>query len=226
MGPRAARNDGCANNVMELEAPSEALKLATSRHAPFDLDWFDKIVMRTTSLYVHDNLGTAIFVWSRNQWTKRDGGAVLNVHEWKNLLRLMRTLRNEYGLPVNFEWKKGKKGKHAKAVDALAKQSSDSPTFGRARPNVVRRKRSPEQVDPGGVGIDGQVMTIRVIQSQYLPPPRRSTRYKYEVVDEGGPYFEKVDWAESDHVLKRGHTYSVRMNDLQENLGSRRYWRR
>lgn len=60
-------------------------------------------------------------------------------------------------------------------------------------------------------------MTIRIIQSQYLPPPRRSSRYKYEVVDHNSPYYEKVDWAESDLELLRGHSYSVRMNAMQEN---------
>lgn len=45
----------------------------------------------------------------------------------------------------------------------------------------------------------------------------RSSRYKYEDVDEESPYYEKVDWAESDLELLRGHTYSVRMNAEQRN---------
>jgi ribonuclease HI len=43
---------GATNNEMELEAPSQALKLAISRYVPFDLVRFDKIVIRTDSLYV------------------------------------------------------------------------------------------------------------------------------------------------------------------------------
>lgn len=142
---------GATNQEMELEAPSDALKLVIGRHAPFDLSRFDKIVIRTDSEYVHGNVSTAIRTWSRNSWTKKGGGAVLNVSDWKNLLTLMRRLDREYWLRVQFEWKKGK---HAKAVDKLAKASSDSPSFGRARPNVVRRKKSSRQVEVGSVRME------------------------------------------------------------------------
>jgi ribonuclease HI/transposase-like protein len=209
--------EGANNQQMELEAPYQALRLAISNRAPFRLSDFDKIQIRTDSEYVKEGIGRAISVWSRNGWRTRGGGAVLNVKDWKNLLSLMTRLRNEYLLPVNFEWKKGKRGEHAKAVDKLAKRSSDSPSFGRSRPNIVRRKTSPEQVDLGSVKMEGQVMTIHIIQAQYLPPPHRRSRYKYEVVDETGLYLHKVDWAESKQELKRGHTYVVRMNDVQEN---------
>lgn len=159
----------------------------------------------------------AIAVWSRNRWQTRGGGAVLNVKDWKNLLSMMARLKNEFGIPVMFEWKKGKKGKHARAVDKLAKQSSEGPSFGRSRPSVVRRKKTREQVDPGSVKMEGQEMTVHIVQAQYLPPPHRRSRYKYEVVDEGNPYHGKVDWAESELELKRGHSYVVQMNDVQEN---------
>lgn len=208
---------GATNQEMELEAPSRALDLATGRYAPFDLSQFHKIVIRTDSLYVRDNVSIAISIWSKNQWTKKQGGAVLNIRDWKELLSSMKRLRNTYGLPVDFEWTKGKKGRHAKAVDELAKQSSDSPSFGRARPNVVRKKKSSQQVDPGGVKMEGQVMTIRIIQPQYLPPPHRRSRYKYEVLDVQSPDNGKVDWAESEENLKAGHTYLVRMNSVQGN---------
>lgn len=208
---------GATNNQMELEAPSEALKLAIRRYAPFQLSSFRKIVIRTDSAYVHDHIGLAISLWSKNQWTKKSGAAVLNVSDWKTLLSLMNRMFRDHRLRVDFEWKKGKKGKHAKAVDQLAKVSSDSPSFGRSRPNVVRRKTSPEKVEVGSVRMEGQVMTIHIIQPQYLPPPRRSSRYKYEVVDERSPYYHKIDWAESDEELLRGHTYSVRMNTTQDN---------
>jgi hypothetical protein len=39
--------------------------------------------------------------------------------------------------------------------------------------------------------------------------------YRYEVVDEGSEFLGKVDFAESELELKRGHTYRVRMNDVQ-----------
>src|SRR3990172_13091495 len=70
---------GATNNQMELEAVCFALEFAGSRRAPFQLSRFDKIVVRTDSQYVAENVGRAVYEWSRNGWTKAGGGAVLNV---------------------------------------------------------------------------------------------------------------------------------------------------
>ena len=43
------------------------------------------------------------------------------------------------------------------------------------------------------------------------------TSSSYEVVEQGSPFFGKVDWAESDVDLKPGGTFIVRFNDTQEN---------
>lgn len=206
---------GATNQQMELEAPYQGLRLAMSRRAPFRLEDFHKIEIRTDSQYVRDGVPTAISYWSRNRWTTRDGNAVQNIPDWKNLLRIMRRLDDEYHLKVQFEWKKGKKGKHALAVDQLAKQSSDSPLRRRARPGAVRRKLTEEKTERGSVGMDGQTMVIRIVEARHLGPPHNRTRYRYEVLDEHSPYHGKVDFAESELELKRGHTYLVRMNDVQ-----------
>lgn len=205
---------GATIQQMELEAPYQALRLAIGRRAPFQLEDFRKIEIRTDSQYVKDGVGRAINYWSRNGWTTREDNAVQNVDDWKNLLKMMRRLREEFRLSVYFEWKKGKKGRHAKAVDKLAKQSSESSTFSRSRPTAVRRKVTRERVDPGSVRMEGQTITIRIVEARYLRTHKR-TRYRYEVVHEESPYFGKVDFAESELELKRGHTYSVRMNDAQ-----------
>jgi len=223
---------GATNQQMELEAPYQALRLALSSRAPFQLEDFHKIEIRTDSLYVKEGVGTAINYWSKNRWTTREGNAVQNVPDWKNLLRMMRRLREEHRLPVNFEWKKGKKGRHAKAVDKLAKQSSESPSFGRSRTTALRKKVTKEKVDPGSVRMEGQTIAIRIVEARYLGPPHNRTRYRFEVIDEESPYFGKVDFAESELELKRGHMYLVCMNDvpatprivdlveeLEENLG-------
>lgn len=206
---------GATIQQMELEAPYQALRLALSGRAPFRLGDFRKIEIRTDSQYVKDGVGRAINYWSKNRWTTRDGNAVQNVRDWKNLLRTMRRLREEFRLSVVFEWKQGKKGTHARAVDKLAKQSSDSPSLGRSRPTAVRRKVTKERVDPGSVQMQGQAIGVRIVEARYLGPPHKRTRYRYEVVDEESPYFGKVDFAESELELKRGHTYLVRMNDVQ-----------
>lgn len=206
---------GATIQQMELEAPYQALHLALSSRAPFSLEDFRKIEIRTDSEYVKDGIGRAINYWSKNRWETREGNAVQNVPDWKNLLRMMRRLREAFRLPVEFAWKKGKKGRHAKAVDKLAKQSSDSPSFGRSRPTAVRRKVTKERVDPGSVAMEGQTVSIRIVEARYLGPPHKRTRYRYEVVDVASPYFGRVDFAESDLDLARGHTYVVRMNDVQ-----------
>lgn len=208
---------GATNNQMELEAPSDALQILVRGRSPFDLSLCTKIVIRTDSKYVHDNLSAALYEWPNNRWTKRGGGAVLNVEDWKNLTSLMKRLYRERRLRVHFEWKRGKVGRHAKAVDKLAKQSSNSASFGRRRETIVRRKTTSASVEPGSVKLEGQRLTIRIVEAQYLPRPHRRSRYRYEVADTSSPYEGKVDWAESELALRPSHTYIVRMNDAQEN---------
>lgn len=205
---------GATNQQMELEAPYQALRLALSPRAPFELDQFDRIEIRTDSQYVKEGVGRAISYWSKNRWHTSDGNAVLNVQDWKNLLRIMRRFDDEHRLKVRFEWKKGKKGKHALAVDLLAKESSDSPLQRRPRPTAVRRKLSDAKTETGSVRVVGQTMLVRVIEARYLGPPHNRTRYRYEVVDDDSPYLGKVDFAESELELKRGHSYLVKMNDI------------
>lgn len=208
---------GATNNEMELEAPTEALKLSCSGKANFDLAQFDKIVIRTDSMYVYENWKNAAWTWRDSKWTTKGGAAVLNSHAWKSLIAEMKRMSDRYRLIVRFEWTQGKKGKNAKAVDKLAKQSANSPSFGRKRPNLVARKQSKEPLELGSVKVTGQTLRIRIIQAHYLPPPRRHSRYMYEVVGESDPFHGKVDRAESDLHLNRGCTYIVRMNDQQEN---------
>jgi ribonuclease HI len=207
--------EGATIQQMELEAPYQALRLAMGPHAPFSLQDFRKIEIRTDSEYVKEGVPRAINTWSKNGWVTRAGEAVSNISDWKALLTILRRVRREHHLPVSFEWKKGKKGKHAIAVDRLAKESSAGPTFGRSRPNVVRRKTTRETVERGAVKMEGQEMTVRIVHARYIPPPHRTSRYKYEVVDEQSPYHGKLDWAESDCELKRGHTYTVLVNQDQ-----------
>lgn len=206
---------GATIQQMELEAPYQALRLAEGRNTPFRLGDFRRIEVRTDSEYVKEGVGRAINYWSRNKWQTSDGNAVLNVPDWKNLLRVMRRFSEQHRLPIRFEWKKGKKGRHAKAVDKLAKSSSNSPIVRRARPSAVRRKITRERVEQGVVLMQGQCLVVRIVEARYLPPPHRRTRYRYEVMNEDSPFFGKVDFSESELELKRGHTYRVRMNEDQ-----------
>jgi ribonuclease HI len=208
---------GATNNEMELEAPIEALKTINRGRVPVDLGRFNKVVIRTDSTYVHSNVPNAIWTWRKTGWVKRGGASVLRSRMWKELIKEMKKMQERHRLLVHFEKIEGKKGRHAKTVDKLAKQSAKSASFGRARPNIVTRKRSKEQVERGSVKVESQTFAVRIIQAQYIPPPRRGSRYKYEVVEGGHPAFGKLDWAESDLDLQRSHTYVVRMNDEQRN---------
>lgn len=208
---------GATNNEMELEAPIEALRLVLRGSVPVDLARFNKIVIRTDSTYVHDNVPNAVWTWRKSGWTKKDGGAVLHTRTWTRLVSEMKTLNERHHLLVHFAWSAGKQGRHAKAVDKLAKRSAQSASFGRGRPTLARRKLTAERVNPGSVTVTGQLMTVRIVVATYLRAPHKRSRYKYEVVDVASPFLGKVDWAESELGLKQGRTYLVRMNDVQGN---------
>ena len=166
---------------------------------------------------MHDNIGAAMFFWPKNGWRTKAGTAVLNQPDWERLVSLIRRVRQHHGLRVVFEWKKGKVGRHAKAVDLLAKKSSASTSFGRGRPVLVRRKKTTESVAVDSVRMEGQILRIRIVQAQHLAGRRSLTRYRYEVDDGESPYHGAVAWAESELTFAPGHTYRVRMNTIQRN---------
>lgn len=199
---------GANNQEMELKACVEALKLASGRSSPVDLAKFTKAVIYTDSTYVHKHFETARHQWSKRGWMRRDGPPVLHAELWRELNRM----RNRIGMPVHIKWIKGKSSPHAKAVDKLAKDSAERP-FGRpSTVRSVRRKLSDESVEPGSVGVEGQRIDIRIIAAEYLRL-QRCWRYKYEVMSEDSPYFEKVDFVFSDEPLRHRHIYAVLLND-------------
>lgn len=207
--------EGATNNQMELEAPSEALRMILRGRLAVDLARFEKIVIRSDSRYVCDNIGAALYRWPKTKWRTADGRAVLNVQDWKNLTSLMRRLAKERHLRVEFEWQPGKVGEHAKRVDQLAKQSSSSASFGRGRPTNVRRKTTRTPTEVGSVRPEGQQVRIRVVEARFLS--RDETRYRYEVVDAASAFCGNVDFADSSLQLGPGHTYDVRLNDDPRN---------
>ncbi len=77
---------GATQNQMELEAVIQGLKLATSRHPPFDRDQYRKIVVKTDATYVSENFGTARTIWSQNGWRTKEGKPVDNARQWKELV--------------------------------------------------------------------------------------------------------------------------------------------
>jgi ribonuclease HI len=210
-----AATAGATISQMELEAPSEALRIALRGRTPFDLAQFDKIVILSDSRYVCDNLPNARFVWPKTGWRTKDGPAVLNKRDWKTLKKLMERMYRDHHISVGIEWERGKVSANARAVDKLAKQSSASESFGRARPTNVRRKLTSASVERGSVRVHGQQLRVRIIEARHLSG--REGLYRYEVVDPSSAYDTKVDFAESDQPLGPGHTYDVTMNAEQAN---------
>jgi ribonuclease HI len=200
---------------MELEAPSEALRLVLRGKLPISMTAVDRIAIRSDSRYVCEHIGSATYRWPKTKWRTSDGKAVQNEEDWRTLVSLIQKVYRELHLRVTFEWQPGKIGAHATAVDKLAKKSAASASFGRARPAIVRRKISKAQVDPGSVRVTGQQLRIHVLDPRRIS--RDETRYRYEVVDPSSPDNGKVDFAETSHHLAPGHTYDVTMNADQKN---------
>jgi ribonuclease HI len=198
-------------NQMELEAPIQALKMVTGRHPPFDQSRYRKIVIKTDATYVANNFGTAAAVWSRNGWKTRDGKPVDNAPQWKELVRLA-ALSSKQGKRVSVVRVPGKKSPRTKAVDKLAKTSARGASRRQLKPAEVRRKRTDQPIEIGGVVMNGQTMTIHIFKTEYQPLHRLS-KYWYSVVSEDSPYYGRasVIYSELHHLRRR--VYRVRVNE-------------
>jgi ribonuclease HI len=199
------------NNQMELQACIDALKAIVTGRAPVDASGYKKIVVRTDSLYVADNIYSAHSTWPANGWMTRDGNPVLNAHLWKELFRVAGRAHRR----VEFEWVKGhKKDPHNQRVDKLAKESAGVRTDRHASVVKVRRKLSDRSVEIGSVEMRGQMATIRIITDEFLPV-QGSNKYKYEVVSKASEFRGRVDliYSDADIHLSAGHIYYVRFNE-------------
>ncbi len=204
--------EGATNNQMELKACIEALRLIGGRRSPVNLALFDKVVVYTDSNYVAGNFYSARHVWPRERWMTRDGNPVLNAQLWKELVNAA----HKVGKRVEINWRKGHSSSnpHNKTADRLAKESAK----GTLRPPLtvsrVRRKRTEKLTERGSVKAEGQLITIRVIDEEWLNT-QRMHRYRIEVLSQRSAYFGNVDiyFAEQHMLLKAGHDYVVRLND-------------
>lgn len=198
------------NNQMEIKAAVEALREAIATWSPGDIERFKKVVIYSDSDYLVSGYQSARFGWPRDGWRTAAGRPVENAELWQDLTRAAW----KTGKRVEVKWIRGKKGRHAKAVDKLAKQSAQNPLNPPLAPSRVRRRRSSQQVAVGSVGMEGQTMTIYVRTDKWMPV-QKCYRYRYEVVSEESAYCGLVDDIFSDRqlILSAGHAYSVRVND-------------
>lgn len=197
----------CAtNNQMELKACIVALNEARRRGLAHGLH---KIVVHSDSMYVCDNYQKAMFEWPKSRWLRRTGAPVLNAELWKELVKAIKSS----GRRVEFRWVKGHaKDPHNKAVDKLAKHSAKSAVNPALSYVSVRRKKTKASVALGSVILTGQRISIRVFTCELLRI-QKLWKLKYEVLSKASPYFGNVDLIYSEHLLKDGHSYHVRVND-------------
>jgi ribonuclease HI len=204
---------GATNNQMELQACIDALGLITGRRPLVDYSKLSKIIIKTDSRYVTENVKNAMYTWPQNSWFKSDGKPVLNAFQWKELIRLVKKTRKR----VEFKWVKGHKSSvHNNAVDKLAKQSAMKKTKKRISIVDVRRRLSPKSVEQGSIKMGGQIAIIRIISDELLKV-QKCYRYKYEVLSKTNPFYQNVDFAISDISLSAGHTYFVKFNSDSSN---------
>lgn len=193
------------NNEMELQAVILALKHFSGRRPPVEVGRFNKIIVLTDSMYVHRNLPIARR-WAQNGWRRGSGAPALNAERWKELLALER----RSPLRVRIDWVKGKSSEHTKAVDELAKTSAERPTARPLSNAAPARKLTRRSVEVGSVPVAGQILDVRIVSEEYLRLPR-CWRYRYELIS--GDLEGAIDFATSDHMLRRNGRYRVRMND-------------
>lgn len=198
------------NNEMELMACIKALEGVCSHEKSNSVD---RIFVFTDSMYVRDNLPRAMYEWPKQKWLNRDGRPIENVALWKELVKQ----RKKVPRRVEFKWVRGhSKNPHNEAVDKLAKQSAKGVLNPPLKVATVRRKITERSVQRGSVEMHGQTLSIRIITDTFLRP-QKLYKYKYEVLADGSEYVRNVDWIYSDHLLRAGHHYEVRVNDDTKN---------
>lgn len=198
------------NNQTELMACIKALEGACSHK---QIGSVEKVFVFTDSKYVTDNLSRAIYQWSKQRWMNSSGRPIENAELWKNLIRLMRKVPRK----VEFKWVKGHSTNvHNRAADKLAKQSAKGVLNKPLRVTTIRRKITAMSVEVGSVGMRGQEFSVRIITDTYLNR-QKLYKYKYEVMSNDSEYFGKVDWIYSEHLLRAGHHYAVKVNHEGKN---------
>ena len=198
------------NNEMELMACIKALEGACNH---IKIESVSRIYIFTDSMYVRDHLKRAMYEWPRQKWLSRDGRPIENADLWKDLVRQKKKVPRR----VEFEWVRGHSNDpHNRAVDKLAKQSAKGVLNQPLKVATVRRKITERSVERGSIEMHGQALSIRIITDTFLRT-HKLYKYKYEVLSVSSEYCGNVDWIYSDHLLRAGHHYEVRVNGDTKN---------
>ncbi len=198
------------NNQMELMACIKAMRIASTHKS---INSVNKVYVFTDSMYVSDNLNRAKYEWPKQRWNNRDGRPVENADLWKDLVKQIKKVQRG----VEFRWVKGHaKNTYNKAVDKLAKQSAKGVLNRPLNVTTVRRKKTSQSVERGSVRMLGQELSVRIVTDTYLRT-QKIYKYKYEVLSPDSEYCGKVDIIFSEHILRSGHHYRVKVNDIKNN---------
>ncbi len=203
--------EGATNNQMELKAVIDGLNEISNQSISTD---YNHIEVRTDSRYVVDNVNRAIFQWSKNKWLNFSDKPVENATLWKELIKIIKSRQCR----VTFVWVRGhSRDPDNKAVDKLAKASAKGELKDPIYIIKLRRKKSLLKTRIGSVNMNGQKISIQIINEEFLRLQKIS-KYRYEVTSKKSEFFGCVDFIYSEiHHLKAGHKYYVVLNTDNNN---------
>lgn len=205
---------GGTNQEMEILACKTAFEESSSIPIP---DSTRRLVIHTDSSYVQQNYTLAIYTWPP-KWLRVSGAPVENAEDWKDFVKALKKVRMRFEV-LRIEWISGKsKNPHIRAAHKLAQASARNAINPPRKVKHVRRKESPEIVERGSVKMEGQTITIRIRNSNFLKL-QKVWRCTYEVISQDSPDIGKADiiFTDRDKRLDAGHTYLVRVNEESDN---------
>lgn len=170
------------------------------------------ITIFTDANYIVKYHKTAMFQWwPKNDWTRTDGSPVLNVPEWKRLLRAFQKARSQ-NIRVEIRKVDAHSGHvHNDAADKLAKQSANNAADRRKSVASARKKITHLKVKSGRPKPFGERLQVRIIDSLVLRQ-QKTIRYRYEVISETSQFHKSIDFLFHPSILEEGHSYDVTFN--------------
>jgi ribonuclease HI len=193
---------------MEIQAVIEAIDGAPDQRCFGEVS---RVLIRSDSRYVVDHVWSALKYWPESDWRLKGGGPVANADLWREFRRKLIALKKRKTCQI--EWTPRKQNKRA---DKLAKNAAKSPLIKKRSRVIVRRKQTTQETVPYSVPMHGQVMQIRIIESDWLAV-HKLNKFRYEVVS--GEYAGRASFicASPSMNIRAAHIYEVRVNHETQN---------
>lgn len=199
--------EGATNNEMELQACVLALREVVKLR---DLEGALGVVICTDSQYIVDNYKNAMFTWPKYKWMRSNGEPVLNTPQWKEIIRLMKRIGQNFHVYVTFEKAAAHSGlEDNEAVDKLAKKSRKGPSSSiKISISNLRRSQTNKKTERGSICGEGQRIRIRVVSGKWLSV-QKLYQMRCEVLSRKSKYYGNMDFILSESILRVGHVYDV-----------------